>query len=403
MTALPPSTDFTGSSVTEGGFKTAISSMRTFIADFLGTDSSDQAGTQFGSGINHWKNASLEHWQRGTTVNLTSTTETYLSDSMAVVISGSPGATTWSKGTSAGDYPTKAEGGSGIPVALKFNPSVAYTFANAGDFFILRQRFNGNKYYEIRNKTVTFSWFFKAPTTGTYSVAIRTFNSSAQTAVYVTSATYNTANTMQQMSVTVDLSGSTGAIATGANWAAEISMCLGGNAGGTFEAATNNAWVNNSTVKYYAAGQANAFSGATNNTYISDIQLKVANSVLEWTPSADVDEHLKYYFRLARDIGDDNAYALGDAHITSATNARMQYSFPIEMNGVPTIEISAVNAISVFNASSTLVSTAIALLSPKSRTTFIDFTVATGTFTAGDDAYIQLNASDSIAFSSELS
>src|SRR5688572_30068462 len=34
---LPPATDFTGSSVTEGAFKTAITSMRTFLATLLGT------------------------------------------------------------------------------------------------------------------------------------------------------------------------------------------------------------------------------------------------------------------------------------------------------------------------------------------------------------------------------
>lgn len=39
MATLPPSTDFTGSSVTQGGFKTAMSTLRTFIADLLGTDS----------------------------------------------------------------------------------------------------------------------------------------------------------------------------------------------------------------------------------------------------------------------------------------------------------------------------------------------------------------------------
>lgn len=35
--ALPPSADFTGSGVTEGGFKTALTSMRAFLADLLGT------------------------------------------------------------------------------------------------------------------------------------------------------------------------------------------------------------------------------------------------------------------------------------------------------------------------------------------------------------------------------
>ena len=43
MATLPPSTDFTGGSVTQGGFKTAISTLRTFIADLLGTDSASPA------------------------------------------------------------------------------------------------------------------------------------------------------------------------------------------------------------------------------------------------------------------------------------------------------------------------------------------------------------------------
>lgn len=46
MAILPPSTDFTGSSVTEGGFKTAITSMREFLADLLGTDSADKAAAR---------------------------------------------------------------------------------------------------------------------------------------------------------------------------------------------------------------------------------------------------------------------------------------------------------------------------------------------------------------------
>lgn len=38
MPALPPSSDFTGASVTEGGFKTAIGAQRAFLAGLLGTD-----------------------------------------------------------------------------------------------------------------------------------------------------------------------------------------------------------------------------------------------------------------------------------------------------------------------------------------------------------------------------
>jgi microcystin-dependent protein len=41
-TSLPPSTDFTGSAVTEGGFKSAISAMRTYLAGLIGTDGATQ-------------------------------------------------------------------------------------------------------------------------------------------------------------------------------------------------------------------------------------------------------------------------------------------------------------------------------------------------------------------------
>lgn len=51
MATLPPSTDFTGSSVAQGNFKTAISALRTFIADLLGTDSSTPATARTALGV----------------------------------------------------------------------------------------------------------------------------------------------------------------------------------------------------------------------------------------------------------------------------------------------------------------------------------------------------------------
>lgn len=51
MATLPPSTDFTGSSVTQGGAKTFVSTLRTFIADLLGTDSSNKAAAMSALGL----------------------------------------------------------------------------------------------------------------------------------------------------------------------------------------------------------------------------------------------------------------------------------------------------------------------------------------------------------------
>jgi hypothetical protein len=45
-TTLPPSTDYTGSTVTQGGKKTFVTSIRTFLADLLGTDSGNKAAAR---------------------------------------------------------------------------------------------------------------------------------------------------------------------------------------------------------------------------------------------------------------------------------------------------------------------------------------------------------------------
>ncbi|MEY2656064.1 MAG: hypothetical protein RLZZ524_3092, partial [Pseudomonadota bacterium] len=51
MTALPPASDFTGASITEGQFKTAITSLRSFISELLGTSGTDKLAAQTALGV----------------------------------------------------------------------------------------------------------------------------------------------------------------------------------------------------------------------------------------------------------------------------------------------------------------------------------------------------------------
>jgi len=51
MTTLPPATDFTDASVTEGAFKAAITALREFIDEWLGTDSANGPLMQKGADI----------------------------------------------------------------------------------------------------------------------------------------------------------------------------------------------------------------------------------------------------------------------------------------------------------------------------------------------------------------
>lgn len=50
MPNLPASTDFTGSSVTQGGAKTFMATLRTYLADLLGTDSGDKPAARVALG-----------------------------------------------------------------------------------------------------------------------------------------------------------------------------------------------------------------------------------------------------------------------------------------------------------------------------------------------------------------
>jgi hypothetical protein len=51
MATLPPSTDYTGSTRTQGDKKAFMTSVRTFIADLLGTDSSDKEAARTALGV----------------------------------------------------------------------------------------------------------------------------------------------------------------------------------------------------------------------------------------------------------------------------------------------------------------------------------------------------------------
>ena len=107
MTALPASTAFTDSSVTEGGFKTAISDQRAFLAGLLGTDGTTAtalatlgAGFPSGTRMVFQQTAAPTGWTKQTTAAL--------NDSIMRIVTGtasSGGSTafsTWSAQTATG-------------------------------------------------------------------------------------------------------------------------------------------------------------------------------------------------------------------------------------------------------------------------------------------------------------
>ena len=70
MTMMPPSTDFTGAAITEGQFKTALSTLRTFLYEKLGDDGTVGIGS-FPSGtlMLFQQTAAPTGWTKQTTHN----------------------------------------------------------------------------------------------------------------------------------------------------------------------------------------------------------------------------------------------------------------------------------------------------------------------------------------------
>lgn len=107
MTALPASTDFTGASVTEGGVKTAITSLRDYLAGLFGTDGTAAtalatlgAGFPAGTRMVFRQSAAPTGWTKDTTASL--------NDAVMRIVTGTVGSggstafSTWNAQTSVG-------------------------------------------------------------------------------------------------------------------------------------------------------------------------------------------------------------------------------------------------------------------------------------------------------------
>ena len=88
MTALPPSTDFTNSSVTEAGFKTAISNLRAYLSFLFGDDGTKEtARATFGAGFETGTRMAFQ--QSSAPIGWTKDVSSAVNDSILRLVTGS--------------------------------------------------------------------------------------------------------------------------------------------------------------------------------------------------------------------------------------------------------------------------------------------------------------------------
>jgi hypothetical protein len=161
------------------------------------------------------------------------------------------------------------------------NGATGLTFASGG-FQSITQKIEGYNIADAYSGNVTISFWVRSSTAGIYALWIANIYGSSE--IYTTKQyTINSANTWEQKSITVDLSGG---IAAGGTWnktngeGLSVSWMLGGNANRTGNTGLNT-WVNTNTTPIYAWNTSSSvqLSAIPNSTfYLTGVQLEIGTS-----------------------------------------------------------------------------------------------------------------------------
>jgi hypothetical protein len=211
----------------------------------------------------------------------------------------------------------------------------------AGGFQSITQKIEGYNIYDLYTGNVTISFWVRASTAGTYTLWIT--NSYVASDIYITKQyTISSANTWEQKSITIDLSGG---IAAGGTWnktngeGLAVSWMLGANANRTGNTGLNT-WVNGPSVGLYqwqTSASVQLSSIANSTFYLTGVQLEIGTSATPFERRLYGQELIncqRYYYRFNPTSSSSNT--LGSGFVQDSTNAQILHFFPVSMRTSPT-------------------------------------------------------------------
>jgi hypothetical protein len=199
---------------------------------------------------------------------------------------------------------TDVPSGQGFANSLKIDITTADTDISANDFFLLIQRLEGQDlqrlcYGTSSAKDLTISFWIKSPKTGTHIFELR-----HQDATYYNAQAYTIASANTWQKVTLTYSGYTPTAFDNDN-NHSLSLHWWFAAGSNFSSGTlqSNTWQN--TEANRAAGQVNCVDSASNEIYITGVQMEVGSVATEFEHRSFGEELAlcQRYFQLGGGIG----------------------------------------------------------------------------------------------------
>jgi hypothetical protein len=298
---------------------------------------------------------------------------------------------------------TDAPSGSGFANSLKFDVVSADTSLGSSEIYVMRQKFEGQNIQSMKKGTssaeaVTAQFWIKTSKTGTYILELVDNDNSR---VISKAYTVSSANTWEHKTITFE--GDTSGTITADN-SRSIDFQWWIAAGSDYTSGTlSTTWTAN-TAANRAVGQVNALDNASNEIYITGVQLEIGEQAtpFEHEPFETTEKKCFRYFQRRSNSSGYSIMASG-GHWVNATTPKIPVFFHPRMRAAPTFS-SAGSRHYVYGAGSLAAETGTPTLSDNTTgwSGLINGTTAS-VGTTGDHTRIQTNnGAGNIDFDAEL-
>jgi len=233
------------------------------------------------------------------------------------------------------DVPT----GEGFGNSMKITGSSGDNSLDSSDYMSMVTKLEGQNLQVLNKGTssalpMTFSFWIKTTTTGTYIVE---FADNDNTRKISKSYTVSSSNTWEKKEITIDAD-TTGTLDDDNNNSLWIQMWF--VAGSNFTGGSlNSSWTSSTTTNTRVVGQVNGMSSGSHNIYITGVQLEIgkATAFEHESYSVTLQKAQRYFVEMTG--GSTTDYA------NSGSTQSCSWFFPVTMRTVPTVETKSGSSI----------------------------------------------------------